>query len=125
MKAMWNQRSTSRDWSAAYRGLTIRIKVDPESGNPTEISWYIGGVLSEASPVDCSLSVAQKISVRSWIPKFRKTRTGLKPSIGISAGYSSGAEGKLTTPDCQPVGGFQQASVFGFHLSDKYQIRIG
>ena len=72
MKAMWNQRSTSRDWSAAYRGLTIRIKVDPESGNPTEISWYIGGVLSEASPVDCSLSVAQKIAVKivdTQIPK--------------------------------------------------------
>jgi hypothetical protein len=50
MKAMWKQRSTSRDWSAAYRGLTIRIKVDPESGDPTEISWYIGGVLSETSP---------------------------------------------------------------------------
>ena len=72
MKAMWKQRSPSRDWSAAYRGLTIRIKVDPESGNPTEISWYIVGVLSEASPVDCSLSVAQKIAVKivdTQIPK--------------------------------------------------------
>ena len=64
MKAMWKQHSTSRDWSAAYRGLTIRIKVDPESGDPTEILWYIGGVLSETSPANCSLSVAQKISVK-------------------------------------------------------------
>jgi hypothetical protein len=72
MKAMWKQRSTSPDWSAAYRGLTIRIKVDPESGDPTEISWYIGGVLSETSPVNCSLSIARKIAVKivdTQIPK--------------------------------------------------------
>ena len=72
MKAVWKQCSTSRDWSADYRGLTIRIKVDPESGDPTEISWYIGGVLSETSPVNCSLSVAQKIAIKivnSQIPK--------------------------------------------------------
>jgi len=35
----------------------------------------------------------RKSPLRSWIPKFRKTRTGLKPSVGINAGYSSGAEG--------------------------------
>jgi hypothetical protein len=64
MKAVWKQGSTSRDWSAAYRGLTIRIKVDPETGTPTEICWYVGGVLSEIAPVNCSLSVAQKIGVK-------------------------------------------------------------
>ena len=89
MKAMWKQHSTSRDWSAAYRGLTIRIKVDPESGDPTEILWYIGGVLSETSPANCSLSVAQKISVKivdtqiprnpNWAQAEHRYQRGLFP----------------------------------------------
>jgi hypothetical protein len=40
-KSMWKQSSISRDWSASYRGLTIRIKVDPETDNPIEFSLQV------------------------------------------------------------------------------------
>jgi hypothetical protein len=61
-KSMWKQGSISRDRSATYRGLTIRIKVDPETGNPTEIEFFIGGRRVESAPVTCTLEIAQRIA---------------------------------------------------------------
>ena len=63
VKTMW-EKGASGDWHADYKGISIRIKVDPETGKPMEICWYVGGVLSEISPVTCNLSVAQKIAVK-------------------------------------------------------------
>jgi hypothetical protein len=63
MKTMW-EKGANGDWHADYRGISIRIKVDPKTGKPMEICWHVGGVLSEISPVTCSLSVAQKIAVK-------------------------------------------------------------
>ena len=60
---MWKQSSISRDWSAPYRGLTIRIKVDPETDKPTEISWYLNAKLEESAPVTCTLKIAQRIAL--------------------------------------------------------------
>lgn len=64
MKAMWKQHSTSRDWSAAYRGLTFRIKVDPETAKATEISWYISGKVEMISPVRATVDVAKRIATK-------------------------------------------------------------
>jgi len=43
MRAMWKQGRVSKDWFADYRGLSARVRVDPETGKATEISWYISG----------------------------------------------------------------------------------
>jgi len=64
MKAMWKQGSISRDWSAPYRGLTIRIKVDPDTGKATEISWYISGKVEMVSPLRATLDVAKRIATK-------------------------------------------------------------
>jgi hypothetical protein len=63
-KPMWKQSSISRDWSGAYRGLTIRIKVHPETGKATEISWYISGKVEMVSPVRATVDVAKRIATR-------------------------------------------------------------
>ena len=44
---------------ATTRGLTIRIKVDPETGNPTEIEFFIGGRRIESAPE--ALRIQQKV----------------------------------------------------------------
>jgi hypothetical protein len=31
----------SKDWFANYRGLSARVRLHPETGKATEISWYI------------------------------------------------------------------------------------
>jgi hypothetical protein len=64
MTAVWKQGSTSRDWSAAYRGLTFRIKVDPETAKATEISWYISGKVEMISPVRATVDVAKRIATK-------------------------------------------------------------
>jgi hypothetical protein len=64
MKTVWKQGSISRDWSAAYRGLTIRIKVHPETGKATEISWYISGKVEMVSPVRATVDVAKRIATK-------------------------------------------------------------
>ena len=64
MTAVWKQGSTSRDWSAAYRGLTFRIKVDPETAKATEISWYISGKVEMVSPVRATVVVATRIATK-------------------------------------------------------------
>jgi hypothetical protein len=38
MKTMWKQGRVSKDWFADYRGLSARVRVDPETGKATEIS---------------------------------------------------------------------------------------
>jgi hypothetical protein len=63
-KPMWKQSSISRDWSGAYRGLTIRIKVHPETGKATEISWYISGKVEMVSPVRVTVEVAKRIATK-------------------------------------------------------------
>jgi hypothetical protein len=92
MRPMWKQ-GANGDWHPDYRGLSIRIKVDPEPGKPKEICWYVGGVLSEISPVNCSLSVAQKIAVKIVDIQISKTRNGHKRNRDCSVGFFSGAEG--------------------------------
>ena len=61
---MWKQWSISRDWSAAYRGLTILIKVHSETGKATEISWYISGNVEMVSPVRTTVDVAKRIATK-------------------------------------------------------------
>jgi hypothetical protein len=51
------------------------------------------GVLSEISPVNCSLSVAQKIAVKIVDIQISKTRNGHKRNRDCSVGFFSGAEG--------------------------------
>jgi hypothetical protein len=41
-KPMWRQGRVPKDCFADYRGLSARVRVDPETGKVTEISWYIG-----------------------------------------------------------------------------------
>jgi hypothetical protein len=48
---MWKQGRATRDWFADYRGLSVRVRVDPETEKPTEISWYLNGKLTESAPV--------------------------------------------------------------------------
>jgi hypothetical protein len=61
-KAIWKQGSVSRDFSAAYRGVRIKIIVDPKTDKPTEICWYLNGKLAESAPVTCTLEIAKKIA---------------------------------------------------------------
>ena len=61
---MWKQGSISRGWSAAYRGLTIRIKVHPGTGKVTEISWYMSGKVEMVSPVRATVDVAKRIATK-------------------------------------------------------------
>src|SRR5260370_41862570 len=63
-KEMWEQSSISRAFSTDYRGIRIKITVDPETEKPTEISWYLNGKLTESAPVTCSLDIAKKIGTK-------------------------------------------------------------
>ena len=36
MKAVWKQGGATKDWFADYRGISTRVRVDPESGKATE-----------------------------------------------------------------------------------------
>jgi hypothetical protein len=49
MKAVWKQGSISRDWSASYRGLSIRIKVDHETGMNNTASGDAGFVMGQSN----------------------------------------------------------------------------
>jgi hypothetical protein len=62
-KAMWKQSAVSRAFSTDYRGIRIKITVDPETEKPTEISWYPNGKLTESAPVTCTLEVAKRIGL--------------------------------------------------------------
>jgi hypothetical protein len=64
MKAMWKQGRVSKDWFADYRGLSARVRVDPESGKATEISWYISGKVEMVSPVRVTVDVANRIATK-------------------------------------------------------------
>jgi hypothetical protein len=61
---MWKQSRVGRAFSTDYRGIRIKITVDPKTDKPTEISWYISGKLAESSPVTCTLEVAKQIAVQ-------------------------------------------------------------
>jgi hypothetical protein len=61
-KEMWEQSSISRAFSSDYRGIRIKITVDPETDQPTEISWYLNGKLTESAPVTCTLEIAKRIA---------------------------------------------------------------
>jgi len=58
----WKKHLTTPDWLSQYRGITARIKVDPETEKPVSINWYIGGQLNETSPVTCSLDIDKRIA---------------------------------------------------------------
>jgi hypothetical protein len=60
MKAVWKQGGVSKDWFADYRGLSARVRVDPETGKATEISWYISGKVETVSPVSATADVAKR-----------------------------------------------------------------
>jgi hypothetical protein len=62
-KAMWKQSRVSRAFSTDYRGIRIKITVDPETDNPTEICRYLSGKLAESAPVTCSLGIAKRIAL--------------------------------------------------------------
>jgi len=53
---------TNKDWFADYRGLSARVRVDPETGKATEISWYISGNVEMVSPVRVAVDVAKRIA---------------------------------------------------------------
>jgi hypothetical protein len=59
---MWEQSSMSRAFSTDYRGIRIKITVDPKTDKPTEISWYLNGKLTESAPVTCTLEIAKRIA---------------------------------------------------------------
>jgi hypothetical protein len=63
-KEMWEQSSISRAFSTDYRGIRIKITVDPKTDKPTEISWYLNGKLAESAPVTGPLEVCKKIAVK-------------------------------------------------------------
>jgi hypothetical protein len=50
MTVVWKQGRATKDWFADYRGLSARVRVDPETGKATEISWYISGKVDMVSP---------------------------------------------------------------------------
>jgi len=52
---MWKQGRATKDWFAEYKGISIQVRVDPETDKPTEISWYLNGKLAESAPVTCTL----------------------------------------------------------------------
>jgi hypothetical protein len=60
---VWRQGRPTKDWFAEYKGISIRVRVDPETDKPTEISWYLNGKLAESAPVTCTLEIAKKIAV--------------------------------------------------------------
>jgi hypothetical protein len=62
-KATWKQGSINRDFSTAYRGVRIKTTVDPKTDQPTEISWYLNGKLTESAPVTCTLEIAKRIAL--------------------------------------------------------------
>ena len=61
-KSMWKQGRATKDWFGEYKGISIRVRVDPETDKPTEISWYLNGKLAESAPVTCTLEVAKRIA---------------------------------------------------------------
>jgi hypothetical protein len=62
-KSMWRQGRATKDWFADYKGNSIRVRVDPKTDKPTEISWYLSGKLAESAPVTCTLEVAKRIAL--------------------------------------------------------------
>src|SRR5271165_960947 len=62
MEVVWKQGRVSKDWFADYRGLSARVRVDPETGKATEISWYISGKVEMVSPVRVTVDVAKRIA---------------------------------------------------------------
>ena len=68
----WRKSRTSLDWHGQIRGVRIRILVDPTTGKPTTLNFYVGGILSDSVPVTCDLQrakcTAEKV-VNVQIPK--------------------------------------------------------
>jgi hypothetical protein len=60
-KAMWKQSRVSRAFSTDYRGIRIKITVDPETGKPTTLNFYLGGKLADSAPVSCDLEQAKRL----------------------------------------------------------------
>jgi hypothetical protein len=61
---MWKQGRVSKDWFADYRGVSARVRVDPETDKATEISWYISGKVEMVSPVRSTVDVAKRIATK-------------------------------------------------------------
>jgi|ERR1700730_2320357 hypothetical protein len=59
---MWKQGRVSKDWFADYLGLSARVRVHPETGKATEISWYISDKVETVSPVSATVDVAKRIA---------------------------------------------------------------
>jgi hypothetical protein len=58
----WQTSRTSLDWHGQIRGVRIRILVDPTTGKPTTLNFYVGGILSDSVPVTCDLPRAKCIA---------------------------------------------------------------
>jgi hypothetical protein len=61
---MWKQGRATKDWFAEYKGISIRVRVDPDNGHPTEICWYLNGKLAESEPVTSTLEVSKQIAFK-------------------------------------------------------------
>jgi hypothetical protein len=62
MKTVWKQ-GRAKDWFAECKGISIRVRVDPDNGHPTEICWYLSGKLTESVPVTCTPEIAKRIAL--------------------------------------------------------------
>ena len=60
-EAIWQQGVVTKDWFGDYKGLAVRITIEP-LGRPTKISWFVNGRLVKALPVRCSLAQAKAMA---------------------------------------------------------------
>jgi len=58
----WQKIRTSLDWHGQIRDVRIRILVDPTTGKPMTLNFYVGGILSDSVPVTCDLQRAKCIA---------------------------------------------------------------
>jgi hypothetical protein len=77
---MWKQGRVSKDWFADYLGLSARVRVHPETGKATEISWYISDKVETVSPVSATVDVAKRIAKKLIDHQIFPKRNGRKLS---------------------------------------------
>ena len=99
MEVVWKQGRVSKDWFADYRGLSARVRVDPETGKATEISWYISGKVEMVSPVRATLDVAKRIATKvidhqiaseaKWAQAEQRCQRGLFLRRGTDSNFAT------------------------------------
>lgn len=58
----WQIAFPTGNWVATHRGIRIVIKRS-NTGDPSEITWFINGQAVESVPVSCDLEWAKKLAV--------------------------------------------------------------